>query len=87
MAAKPHSMLADLIHDEASRQAYASTLRNYTRGFLDDANGAICDEIIAPAVAKKGLKGRFANYVPPLMETLGLAEVEHNPRNNRMRAK
>jgi hypothetical protein len=25
-------------------------------------------------------------YVPPLMEALGLAEVEHNPRNNRMRA-
>ena len=35
---------------------------------------------------KKGLRGRFANYVPPVMETLGLAEVEHNPRNNRMRA-
>jgi len=35
---------------------------------------------------KKGLRGRFGNYVPPLMEALGLAEVEHNPRNNRMRA-
>ena len=35
---------------------------------------------------KKGLRGRFANYVPPLMEHLGLAEVEHNARNNRMRA-
>ena len=35
---------------------------------------------------KKGLRGRFGNYVPPLMEQLGLAEVEHNPRNNRMRA-
>ena len=36
---------------------------------------------------KKGLRGRFANYIPPIMETLGLAEVEHNPKNNRMRAK
>ncbi|MEZ5925578.1 MAG: hypothetical protein R3D57_14450 [Hyphomicrobiaceae bacterium] len=36
---------------------------------------------------KKGLRGRFANYVPPVMEMLGLAEVEHNPKNNRMRAK
>jgi hypothetical protein len=36
---------------------------------------------------KKGLRGRFANYVPPVMEVLGLAEVEHNPRNNRMRAR
>jgi hypothetical protein len=35
---------------------------------------------------KKGLRGRFANYVPPVPETLGRAEVEHNPRNNRMRA-
>ncbi len=35
---------------------------------------------------KKGLRGRFANYVPPVMEALGRAEVEHNPRNNRMRA-
>lgn len=36
---------------------------------------------------KKGLRGRFANYVPPVMEVLGLAEVEHNPKNNRMRAR
>lgn len=35
---------------------------------------------------KKGLRGRFGNYVPPVLERLGLAEVEHNPRNNRMRA-
>jgi hypothetical protein len=36
---------------------------------------------------KKGLRGRFANYVPPVTEILGLAEVEHNAKNNRMRAK
>ena len=35
---------------------------------------------------KKGLRGRFGMYLPPLMEALGLAEVEHNPKNNRMRA-
>ncbi|MFD0681933.1 MULTISPECIES: DUF6855 family protein [unclassified Paenibacillus] len=35
---------------------------------------------------KKGFRGRFGMYIPPLMEELGLAEVEHNPRNNRMRA-
>jgi hypothetical protein len=35
---------------------------------------------------KKGLRGRFANYIPPIMEALGLAEVEHNAKNNRMRA-
>jgi hypothetical protein len=36
---------------------------------------------------KKGLRGRFGMYMPPLLEALGLAEVEHNAKNNRMRAK
>ena len=35
---------------------------------------------------KKNFRGRFAMYIPPLMEELGLCELEHNPRNNRMRA-
>jgi hypothetical protein len=35
---------------------------------------------------RKGYRGRFGMYLPPLLEALGLAEVEHNPRNNRMRA-
>jgi len=35
---------------------------------------------------KKGYRGRVGMYLPPLLEALGLAEVEHNPRNNRMRA-
>jgi hypothetical protein len=35
---------------------------------------------------RKGYRGRFANYVPPVLELLGLAELEHNPRNNRVRA-
>jgi hypothetical protein len=36
---------------------------------------------------KKGLRGRFGNYVPPVLETLGLAEVTHEARDNRMRAR
>ncbi len=36
---------------------------------------------------KKGLRGRFGMYLPPVLERLGLAEVEHNPKNNRMRAR
>src|SRR5689334_23218205 len=36
---------------------------------------------------KKGLRGRFGMYMPPLLEALGLVELEHNLRNNRMRAK
>lgn len=34
---------------------------------------------------KKGLRGRVGMYLPPLLELLGLAELEHNARNNRMR--
>jgi len=36
---------------------------------------------------KKGFRGRFGVYLPPLMEALGLCELEHHPKNNRMRAK
>ncbi len=35
---------------------------------------------------KKGFRGRFGMYIPPLMEALGLAAVEHNPKNNRMKS-
>jgi len=35
---------------------------------------------------KIGLRGRFGVYMPPLLEALGLAEVTHDPKNNRMRA-
>jgi len=35
---------------------------------------------------RKGYRGRFGMYLPPLLEALGLAELEHNPRNNGMRA-
>jgi hypothetical protein len=36
---------------------------------------------------KKGLRGRFGMYIPPLMEALGLAEVTHDAKGNKMRAK
>jgi hypothetical protein len=35
---------------------------------------------------RKGYRGRFGMYLPPLLEALGLAEVTHDPRNNHMRA-
>lgn len=35
---------------------------------------------------KKGLRGRFGMYIPPLMEALGLAEVTHDPKGNKMKA-
>ena len=35
---------------------------------------------------RNGYRGRFAMYLPPLLEALGLAEVTHDARNNSMRA-
>ncbi|GAA1560168.1 hypothetical protein GCM10009827_096630 [Dactylosporangium maewongense] len=35
---------------------------------------------------RKGYRGRFGMYLPPLLEVLGLAELTHDARNNRMRA-
>jgi hypothetical protein len=35
---------------------------------------------------RKGYRGRFGMYLPPLLEALGLAEVTHEKRNNRIRA-
>ena len=34
---------------------------------------------------RKGYRGRFANYVTPILELLGRADLEHGPRNNRAR--
>lgn len=36
---------------------------------------------------RKGYRGRFANYVTPVLEALGWVDLEHEPRNNRVRAK
>lgn len=36
---------------------------------------------------KKGLRGRFGMYIPPLMEKLGLAELTHDAKGNKMRAR
>jgi hypothetical protein len=35
---------------------------------------------------RNGYRGRFGMYLPPLLEALGLAEITHEARNNRMRA-
>ena len=36
---------------------------------------------------RRGYRGRFGMYLPPLLEALGLVELEHNARNNRVRAR
>lgn len=36
---------------------------------------------------KKGLRRRFGVYMPPLLEALGLCELEHQAKNDRMRTR
>lgn len=36
---------------------------------------------------KRGLRGRFGMYIPPLMEKLGLAELTHDAKGNKIKAK
>jgi len=64
---------------DEQKQAVAGTVEAWARSAENPVGGWYG--------VKKGLRGRFANYVPPVMEHLGLAELEHNARNNRMRAR
>ncbi len=51
-----------------------------------EAWGRAADNPVGGWYGLKELRGRFANYVPPVLEQLGLAEVEHNAGKNRIRA-
>ncbi len=79
-----HRMLTDagdwvlLGNKDEQKEADPDTVEGWGRSADNPVNGWYG--------IKKGLRGRFGNYVPPVLEALGLAEVEHNARNNRMRA-
>ncbi len=87
-------------HDRAVEDLHAMLLAHgdwMLLGSADEQKPAAADTVEAWGRAKtnpvkgwyglkKGLRGRFGMYLPPVLEALGLAEVEHNPRNNRMRA-
>jgi len=57
---------------EGSREAWARSAANPVGGYYG---------------LRKGYRGRFANYVAPVLELLGKVELEHEPRNNRVRVK
>ncbi len=57
---------------DGSLEAWARSPKNPVKGYYG---------------LRKGYRGRFANYVPPVLELLGKVELEHQPRNNRVRAK
>ena len=57
---------------EGSIEAWARSASNPVKGYYG---------------LRKGYRGRFANYVTPVLELLGLVELEHGPRNNRARSR
>lgn len=76
---KQHGDWMPLGGADEQKPAAAGTVEAWGRSPINPVNGWYG--------LKKGLRGRFGVYVPPVLEVLGLAEVEHNARNNRMRAK
>ena len=76
---KKHGDWMELGSKDEKQEAVEGTVEHWARSSKNPIGGWYG--------LKKGFKGRFAMYMPPLMEVLGLAEEEHNPRNNRMRAK
>jgi Family of unknown function (DUF6855) len=79
-----HAMLAD--HGDWMPLGSADEQKSAAEGTVEAWARSESNPVGGFYGLKKGLRGRFANYVPPVLEQLGRAEVEHNPRNNRMRA-
>jgi hypothetical protein len=76
---KEHGDWMPLGNADEQKQAQEGTVEAWARSSANPVGGWYG--------MKKGLRGRFGNYVPPVLEALGLAEVEHAARNNRMRAR
>lgn len=76
---KKHGDWIELGSKDEKQEAQAGTVEYWARSSDNPIGGWYG--------LKKNFRGRFGMYIPPLMEELGLAEVEHNPRNNRMKAK
>lgn len=75
---KEHGDWMDLGAADEKKDAKAGTIEAWGRSEANPAGGWYG--------LRKGYRGRFGMYLPPLLEELGLIELEHNPRNNRARA-
>ncbi len=76
---KQHGDWMDLGGADEQKEAKAGTVEAWGRSEQNPIGGWYG--------LKKGLRGRFGVYVPPLMEALGLIELTHEAKNNKMRAK
>ena len=75
---KAHGGWMDLGSADESKEAVPDTVEAWGRAADNPVGGWYG--------LRKGYRGRFGMYMPPLLEALGLAEVTHDARNNRMRA-
>jgi len=80
-----HAMLKK--HDDWIDLGSADEQKPTKEGTIDAWGRSAANPVGGWYGLKKGLRGRFGMYIPPLMGELGLAELEYNPRNNRMKAK
>ena len=74
-----HGDWMDLGSADENKPAKDGTLEAWARSDANPAGGWYG--------LRKGYRGRFAMYVPPLLELLGTVELEHQPRNNRVRSR
>ncbi|MGB0439398.1 MAG: DUF6855 family protein [Paracoccaceae bacterium] len=75
---KAHGDWMTLGNADEGKPTKAGTLEHWARSDSNPVGGYYG--------LRKGYRGRFANYITPVMELLGLVELEHNARNNRVRA-
>lgn len=80
-----HAMLAD--HGDWIPLGSADEQKPAAEGTIEAWARAQSNPVGGWYGLRKGYRGRFGMYVPPVLEHLGLADVEHNARNNRMRAR
>lgn len=76
---KSHGDWLDLGGTDEQKEAKPGTLEAWGRSADNPVGGWYG--------LKKGLRGRFGVYVPPLLEALGLVEITHEAKNNRIKAK
>ena len=75
---KTHGGWMDLGGADEQKEAKAGTFEAWGRAESNPVGGWYG--------LKKGLRGRFGVYVPPLLEAMDLVEITHEAKNNRIRA-
>jgi hypothetical protein len=80
-----HQMLKD--HDDWMPLGAADEQKDAPPGTVEAWARAADNPVGGWYGLRKGYRGRFGMYLPPLLEALGLAELTHDARNNQVRAK